>query len=80
MYIYVYVVYVLWAGAICLICTHEPEGAQWPRVTADISGQSQPPMLHMLYNTSGTLKNLSNLLFTVLHLYKMTGAVNGYGF
>ena len=37
-------------------------------------------MLHMLCNTSGTLKNLPNLSFTVLHLYITTGAVNGYGF
>ena len=52
----VYVIYVTWAGVICLICTHEPEGAQRPRASADISGKSRPPMLHMLCNTSGIRK------------------------
>ena len=51
-----YVIYVTWAGVICLICTHEPEGAQRPRASADISGKSRPPMLHMLCNTSGIRK------------------------
>ena len=50
------VIYVTWAGVICLICTHEPEGAQCPRASADISGKSQPPVLHMLCNTSGIRK------------------------
>ena len=50
------VIYVTWAGVICLICTHEPEGAQRPRASADISGKSRLPMLHMLCNTSGTRK------------------------
>ena len=48
-----HVIYVTWAGVICLICTHEPEGAQRPRASADISGKSRLPMLHMLCNTSG---------------------------
>ena len=68
------------AEKICLICTHKPEGVQRPRASVDILGQSRPHMLHMLCNTSGTLKNLSNLPFTVLHLYIMMDAVNGYGF
>ena len=51
-----YIIYVTWAGVICLICTHEHEGAQRPRASADISGKSQPHMLHMLCNTSGILK------------------------
>ena len=55
-YIYIYVIYVTWAGVICLICTHEPEGAQRPRASADISGKSRLPMLHMLCNTSGIRK------------------------
>ena len=54
----IYVIYVTWAGVICLICTHEPEGAQRPRASADISGKSRPPMLHMLCNTSGIRKSL----------------------
>ena len=62
------------------ICMHEPEGVQRPRVSADISGKSRPHMLHMLCNTSGTLKNLPNLPFIVLHLYITTGTVNGYGY
>ena len=76
----VYVTYITWAGGICLICTHKLKGVQRPRASADISGKSRPHMLHMLCNTSGTLKNLPNLPFTVLHLYIMTGAVSGYGF
>ena len=84
-----YVLYVTWAGGICLICMHEPEGAQFmhepegvqrPRASVDISGKFQLHMLHMVCNTSGNLKNLPNLPFTVLHLYITTGAVNGYGF
>ena len=35
---------------------HEPEGVQWPRASADISGKSRSHMLHMLCNTSGTPK------------------------
>ena len=48
------VIYVTWAGGICLICTYEPEGAQRPRASANISGKSRPHMLHMLCNTSGS--------------------------
>ena len=48
-----YVIYVTWAGVICLICTHEHEGAQRPSASADISGKSRLHMLHMLCNTSG---------------------------
>ena len=55
-FLYFYVIYVTWAGVICLICTHEPEGAQRPRASADISGKSRLPMLHMLCNTSGIRK------------------------
>ena len=33
-------IYVTWAGVICLICTHEHKGAQHSRVSADISGIS----------------------------------------
>ena len=33
-YLRVYVIYVTWAEGICLICTHEPKGAQRPRVSA----------------------------------------------
>ena len=62
------------------ICTYKPEGMQRPRVSVDISGKSRPHMLHMLCNTSSTLKNLPNLPFIVLHLYIMTGTVNGYGY
>ena len=49
------------------------------RASADISGKSRQHMLHMLCNTSDTLKNLPNLPFTVLPLYIMMDAVNGYG-
>ena len=78
--VHIYICYICNMGrGICLICTHEPEGAACPRARAYISGKSRPHMLHMLCNTSGTLKNLPNLSFTVLHLYIMTGAVNGYG-
>ena len=52
----VYVIYVTWAGVICLICTYEPEGVQCLRASADISGKSRLLMLHMLCNTSGLQK------------------------
>ena len=51
-----HVIYVTWAGVICLVCTHEHEGTQRPRASADISGKSRLRMLHMLCNTSGKLK------------------------
>ena len=51
-----YVIYVTWAGGICLICTHKSEGAQRPRASVDISGKCQPHMLYMLCNTFGTPK------------------------
>ena len=60
-----YVIYVTWAGRICLICTHEPEGAACSRASVDISGKSRPHILHMLCNTSGTLK----ICQTCLSLY-----------
>ena len=41
------IIYVTWAGVICLICTHEPEGAQYPRASADISGKSR--LQHVTY-------------------------------
>ena len=53
----IYVIYVAWAGVICLICTHEHEGAQRPSASSDISGKSRLHMLHMLCNTSGHYKN-----------------------
>ena len=34
-----HVIYVTWAGGICLICTHKPEGTQYPRENVDISGK-----------------------------------------
>ena len=40
------VIYVTWAGGICLICTHESEDAWHLRASAEISGESQPHMLH----------------------------------
>ena len=52
----IHVIYVTWAGVICLRCTHEPEGVQHPRVSVDILGKSLLPMLHMLCNTSGIQK------------------------
>ena len=60
-----YVIYVTWAGGICLVCTHEPEGAQCLRASADISGKSLPHIIDMLCNTSGTLK----ICQTCLSLY-----------
>ena len=51
-----HVIYVMWAGGICLICMHKPEGAQHLRASANISGKSGSHMLHMLCNTPGTLK------------------------
>ena len=36
--------------------SHEPEGMQLPRANAHISGKSRPHILHMLCNTSGTIK------------------------
>ena len=50
------VIYVTWAGVICLICTHESKGAQRPRASVDISGKSRLPMLHMLCNASNIPK------------------------
>ena len=64
-----YVIYVTWAGGICLICTHEPEGAQRLSASAGISGKSQLYMLHMLCNTSGILKICQSLLNAVLLYY-----------
>ena len=49
-------IYETWAGGICLTCKHKPKGAQHHRVSADILGQSPLHMLHMLCNTSSTLK------------------------
>ena len=46
-------IYVTWAGVICLICMHEPEGTHHLRASTDISGKSRLPMLHMLCNTLG---------------------------
>ena len=62
----VYIIYITWAGGICLMCMHKPEGMQCLRASADITGKSRPHMLHMFCNTSSTLKNLLNLPFTVL--------------
>ena len=45
-FVALHVIYVTWAGGICLICTHEPEGAQCPRASADISGK---PRRHVIY-------------------------------
>ena len=73
-----YVIYATWAVGICLICTHEPKGTQHPRASADISGKSRLHMLHMLCNTSGTLKICQNLPNTAL-LYIRTDAVYDYG-
>ena len=72
-----HVIYVTWVGGIYLICTHKPEGVLCPRVSVDISDKFRLHILHMLCNTSGTLRNLP---FTVLPLYIMMGTVNGYGF
>ena len=47
-----HVIYVTWAGVICLTCMHEHEGAQHPRASADISGKSRLHMLHMLCNNT----------------------------
>ena len=55
-YIYIHVIYVTWAGVICLIYTHKHEGTQSSRASVDISGKSQLHMLHMLCNTSGIIK------------------------
>ena len=44
-----YVIYVTWAGGICLICTHKPEGMQRPRVSVDISGKSRPHTFIYIY-------------------------------
>ena len=44
----VYVIYVTWAGGICLICMRETKGVQRLRASADISGKSQQHVLHML--------------------------------
>ena len=54
-YIYIYI-YVTWTGGNCLICTHESEGAQFLKASADISGKSRLHFLHMLCDTSGTLR------------------------
>ena len=74
------VMYVTWAGVICLMYTHEPKGAQHPRASADISGKSRVHMLHMLCNTSGPLKNRPNLLALALVFYIGTGNPCDYGF
>ena len=59
----------------------QTRGAQRLRVSADISGKFLPHMLHMLCNTYfWHSEKLLNLLFTVLPLYVMMGAVYGYGF
>ena len=50
-------IYETWAGGICLTCKHKPKGAQHHRVSVDILGQSRLHMLHMLCNTSSTLKS-----------------------
>ena len=34
------VIYVTWAGGICLICMHEPKDAQHLRASVNISGNS----------------------------------------
>ena len=55
-YIYVYIIHVIvvtQAGVLCLICTHEPEGAQRPRASADISGKALMPVLQLLCYSSG---------------------------
>ena len=51
------VIVVTQAGVLCLICMHEPEGAQRPRASADISGKARVPVLQLICNTSGTLKS-----------------------
>ena len=60
--------------------THKPKGMQPPRASVDISGKSWPHMLHMLYNTPGTLKICKPTFHCTACLFMMTGAVSGYGF
>ena len=56
----VHVIYVTWAGVICLKCTHEHEGTQRPRACGDILGKSQLHMLHVMQHFR-QMKNRSAL-------------------
>ena len=53
--------------------------AQRVRVSADISGNAQVPVLQLLCYTSGTLKICSNLLLTTLPIYITTDGNFDYG-
>ena len=59
------------AGMICLICMHEHEGVQQPRMSTDISGKSQLHMLHiiMLCETAVILKICRSLTTNCSVLY-----------
>ena len=48
-----HVIVVTQARVLCLICTHEPEGAQRPRASVDISGKARVPVLQLICYTSG---------------------------
>ena len=41
-----YVVYVTWAGGICWICMHKPEGMKFLVVSVELSGKFLPHLLH----------------------------------
>ena len=46
-----------------------PEGTQYLRVSADISGNTQVPVLQHIYYTSGILKIFPDLLLTAQPIY-----------
>ena len=79
-YIYIYVIVVTQAGVHCPICTHEPEGVQHPRASADISGNARMPVLQLICNTSGTLKICPNLPLNALLFYIVSGTHPDHGF
>ena len=49
----------------CLTCTHKPKR---PKVSTDISGNVRVPVLHLICNTSDTLKIYLNLMLVSRHL------------